>query len=1194
MTEASQSAHTLSMRNDYRYGTQSKRNEDFISPERLLAKRKGHTAAVSTCIDLTAYEYVKDERETSFVSTISDMKIDERSSNCENEAAVAVNNIKTLLDLGDYDDTAGQDINHVSRNDETATGRHQTRDVANDDYASEHAAGNQTGPIRIWTSEEPPRPEHLQQPKSEYHKAKERLLWARRNNKNNSLGKATTNATNVERLTKKHEELIQKSSELRSSNKNDHSPALREIIHIENDQITLPGSPKSPKSIGSVGNRLFIDTSEMEKKFDEHSPLARRQGRLDDLVSAFAYEFKKHDNDEQSDIIVVDDIFMAQSNHMPEQRSNSRNLSIAGQNVAARYEAIRNSVTGRLNLEKTRSHPLASPIFRVPDGTTNSKIQCDLSPSKIHFIRDQVTSLQQPQDEEHVTDISAKIPQPSFLDDVQDVTVGVKATDEIQGTQHPEPVRSPSRASAIEGQILVTDIVPQTSKSLTNEEDDPIIPPLTAEAEYRKKIKGNIAAITKLRPSCIVDGENQDIAKAESDFITITRNLSSNLKHQATDKSEDIDGRQENLTLTTQPIEETILNTKDGSVDSCLNMFEDSGLTIPQAIIQNESTAVIDAAELCVGFCSNSGDTTSIPDVGKGIMAKSNLQPLATKSLASIEIGGTQFQEKKVNPPQSISPVLVIENGEIIEDAPEARVISAHSRKLNARYNDERKIDDDRHNESIYNNNLALSADDSSSSYPSDVDIDDDDHKALNDIPNYDNGCSVFIHSNTNNAKNVPSNQTIASSTNSAIREVSVSVSDNASYVSDNSGTMASQSTDSDLDEDTGIYDACFARQILDDTCAWLERDETSFCFKPSLLKKVSKRNIGPMKQYYARSPLMLRVPRNQILTRNYLQSRRKINELPPQRSKKSSKRGNAQNFNRKSTVLHVKENQNEVAIKELNVSPNKNNNNIVSNDDEVIHDFITPINSNVSKTTEATLDEITNINTKEVSTTDTASGVFEVNSKNLAIFEVKSAEEYTSRHFIAYQQLLRSRSMSPRSFQSKTSNKSATQYKIHAEGNDIATVSDLRQEISLLNKKIVESECSEKINSSTMQNGIDSSLEDSNYINMEPIDCTGEIFDSHRPYSSNQAMTASEEAEYSSRPKSRREGLAKLRQQKPIRNELIECDHDEFEVESTSNVSMLTEDQRLAALDLAEKLRRRATTLRRRRKIRERRKELP
>ena len=114
-----------------------------------------------------------------------------------------------------------------------------------------------------------------------------------------------------------------------------------------------------------------------------------------------------------------------------------------------------------------------------------------------------------------------------------------------------------------------------------------------------------------------------------------------------------------------------------------------------------------------------------------------------------------------------------------------------------------------------------------------------------------------------------------------------------------------------------------------------------------------------------------------------------------------------------------------------------------------------------------------------------------------------------------------------------------------------------------------------------------------------EPIDCTGTKAESDisslKWIESPDAPVFDEytDEEYFGRPRSRREGLAKLRHHKsPIRHELIQLEHVESEMESTDN-SALNEEQRLAALDMAEKLRRRAMTLRRRRKLRDRRREV-
>jgi hypothetical protein len=1221
-----------------------RRNDVLVSPELLITERKHQGPSATDCIDLTAYEDVKEERESTAMSTISELKIDERSSsNCENEAAVAVNNIKTLLDLGDNDEiTLGPMITMNRNENNTNSKTRNVRPTSNSSSSNNNdtpyrkqstpevtTSGNyQDGPIRLWTADEPPRPEHYHPPKSEYHMAKERLMSQRRQNshKNSTRTASTkTDAADVLHLTQKHEALVRKSSEYRNNNSNGtNSGAMIEVIHIENDQPPLSTSPKnyaspkhyashtSPKSLASpsspksYSNRLFIDTSDMVKLLEEVTPLRRNKYDDNDLVSAFGYEFKKRDNDEQSDIIVIDDVIRSETKRS--SGGDQKTLaSIAGQNVAARYEAIRNSVAGRIsNMERTDIHPLATPSLRaVPEMKKEMNKPRDLSPSKIHFIRDRVKSLQEQQQHQQHTDVNNN--QSELDDDMK----AFPTTEESIGTEQPSPIdamsRSPSRASAIEG-LLASEKKKSISQQdrIINLDDDSEEAPLRAEAEYRKKSKGSPSSKTT---------KADDTFKGESDFIAITRNLSSKtLMTELLNESSLVipspeHNENEDPQTETTVKQQTQSMKEDRHSDNASNMTSKAVMVTPEtdvqsfAITKKESPVLITAAELCVGFCSNNRDSISVPDDAKE-MALDRKDPMVMtlspvhSVCSAVDRAASPTENIDPTPSTATSQYSVESKNESVgpTDQPLSTSV-AHVNLSKSKSNERRKEG--------RVNDLGLSDDESSESYPSDVEVNDDEEINYVNKTKFvsNNSNSMVKYSDTVDMKTQSSKSVVSTATESNLkRNTEASVSDNASFVSDNSGTRASlgdsDNSDSD-DEDTGIYDACFARQIFDDTCAWLERDETSFCFRPSLLKKVKRRNVGHIKKYYGRSPLVLRVPRNPIITRNYLQSRRKVQENPELRSRKTkpNSSNNAKNSETQSTLLRFRQNQAifGVDMTQQNDSAAKGTSNknvdikkVVpdTKTHENIEDVVTPISSNISKATD------TETLTNEYSVAE-SSGVFEADSKNLAIFEVKSAEEYTSRHFSAYQQSLRSRSMSPVFLSKKRSEKLTM-------NNPSTQVIGIQSTNKIDHSDVITEVCA-KIESSRSheQSTLSKPTIEENEMKLEPIDCTGTKAESD--VSSMQWIESPDapgfneygDEDFSTRPKSRREGLAKLRHHKsPVRHELIQLEHVESEMESTDN-SALNEEQRLAALDMAEKLRRRAMTLRRRRKLRERRREV-
>ena len=993
---------------------------------------------------------------------------------------------------------------------------------------------------------------------------------------------------------------------------------------------TFTSSPRNYSSLvspNSMSNRLFIDTSDMEQLLEDVAPLGRTK-KFDgnDLVSAFGYEFnKRHENDEQSDIIVIDDV-LQQQDRMSEASKRSMGdptstAMIAGQNVAARYEAIRHSVAGRIsNMERTQIHPLAytsttSPTLRTvpemsPPTTTKPR---DISPSKIHFIRDQVKSLQEQQQQHQEQHIDV-ITNASELDESllrANVNKELKKMEESIGKEPPSPqdaiTNSPSRASAIEGLIALESIKSLSKQDPMSLDDDFEVAPLSAEAEYRKKSKGS----NTTRPFSPKLLNQED----ESDFIAITRNLSSktfmaDILNESSTVFPSPANNAKNDPHTETPIETSIQATDvdphpDNSTNHSSVAIREASETDAQslAIIKKESPMLTTAAELCVGFCANNGDSISVPDKGMEMTFDHN-DPLAITLSAINSVGSA------VDPSTSIiehtDPTLsntTSHGGLESQKESELPIEPAQSRN-SAQVNLTKGKSNERRKESRVND-LALSDEDSSESYPSDVDVNnEDDMKYLNQSKFITASNNTMVkYTDTVDTKMQSSKSVVSTATESNIkRNTEASISDNASFVSDNSGTRASlgdsDNSDSD-DEDTGIYDSCFARQIFDDTCAWLERDETSFCFRPSLLKKVKRRNVGQIKKYYGRSPLVLRVPRNPIITRNYLQSRRKVQENPVPRSRKSKPNSNSnmKNSESQSALLRFRQNKTifgaDVGGQSVSVANHTAANNLdIEKVDvggkyqESIEDVVTPVSSNISKATE------TEMHTNEYSVAE-SSGVFEADSKNLAIFEVKSAEEYTSHHFTTYQQSLRSRSMSP-VFLTKKRNEFKANDSSQKELVDIQSTnkSDHIDVIAEVCAKIVSSRSREQM-------GKPKQIVEDVELKPEPIDCTGTkaIPDASstqwKESPDSPGFNEYEDTEFSNRPKSRREGLAKLRHHKsPVRHELIQLEHVESEMDSTDN-SVLNEEQRLAALDMAEKLRRRAMTLRRRRKLRERRREV-
>jgi hypothetical protein len=1201
MAEASQHSPlmTHSFGHKYSYSRRCLQNGGVISPQRPTPGTRSSSPTVSVCIDLTAYGDMNEERDGCKVSSGAEIKIDEgSSSNCENEAAVAVDNIKNLLELGDNDDIIVGSSNLAQK--VGVSKKHMGNQVDREtmSYHPFESTANRDGPIHLWTPETHAQQQDFHRPIiSEYQRAKNRLNMARRDA---SSRRSVASLPDMKSLTRKHEQLVEKSTEYKKS-----IADVIEIIHIENDQVI--------QTTKSCNSRLFIDTSDMERILDDN---ASPQKEGNDLLSAFAYEFKKKGNDEQSDIIVIDDI-LAQK----KETKHKWDVTRAEQNVAARYEAIRDSVSGRLNFEKTRVHPL-SPSMPMTERKHHMESQ-DLSIAKINSIRDHVKLLQQ---------------QNAADESVQSTGVGLQTNDKSKCAITSSPSKSFhsfDRSSVIEGLINASGVEPKADQLDIDSEDGEAI---DTEAEHiqDKNIFKEGAIDGDALLSMLVSNKESDVPViADPNVKAIPKDLppppSSNEPTKVANVADTINSLEETYQYPESNDDKGNNGSSQTEKEEPLSgtMKDVSELDNHQEITYQNSQAVVAADDLCLGFCSNNGDDTiSVPDKINALSGDTEDVP-SSPAVATIVLKDAMLpfvQEYLVNSPSHCKSLAenstletvfggddLLKKCTSVATVIEGEISMARNHKLNEKDHD---------TGSIYIDDLAISVDESSSSYQSDVEpdieIDVDDVQPGN---GFQKESAIILHSGTADSNKLPRQsmskavKVVSPMNITAKKYTEASTSDNGSYVTDYSETRASlgdsDNSDSDLDDEAGIYDTCFARQFLDVTCAWLENEETSFCFKPSLLKKVKRRNVGPMSKGNGRSPLLLRIPRKTNLSQNFIDTRRKATEKYFFRSRQNAKKGTLQTQDSPSRSARSRRNQivfgsganakNEVIVKPQYTPAQVNDANGVAKEQQEIHDFVTPTSSNLSKAMmETTMDEDEdlNISGRINSASPTTFGVVEVDSINMGVLGVKSADEYVSRHFKAYEHGLRSRSMSPRTFQLTSHDELRRQVLNGLEDHKGPESSDQNCEVPHSGMKYGDANEQNKNGASVQKTSAPLHQIQENVI--VPIDCTVEGSDSIYSHSHcSGADVVNNEDEQTSendapvRPKSRREGLAKLRRHHPSRHESVVSEKEDSRTESVSIVSLINEEQRLAALDLAEKLRRRATTLKRRRKVRERRKEL-
>jgi hypothetical protein len=1015
---------------------------------------------MSACIDLTAYGEINDDAQELLVSPVSEDKGQVRSlSNCENEAAVAVEKIKNLLEHSQTEQIISGSMN-----------RSRFAEIPKSDVKMEHPVETSTGeslpfPSKVEDQEQPPPSEmddreelwvpgpslpfEEDQSISVYEMTKARLTKARRNRTARRF-----QSTDMEQLTRKHQELVQKSSEY-----NSNSSALLEIIHIENDQVV-----PSPKQ--SVFGHRLVDVS----------------GK--DLLSSMVYSFDKNVNGHPTDIIVIDDILLEKGTSEP-----SASRSVKSGNF--RYDAIKETRSGKLTFEKTNVHPL-SPFIPVINAVSRREPH-DPTLKSLNSIRDQVKALQQPNEDEP----NEQKPNKTLSHDKSD-------NEEIDSLIVCASSHSLTRKSSADS----ADFPIATEKSAT--EGDPN-PTTNHRMEPLESVHAERLVITKSKDRKSQKNGDETVVlndKAIDTHAVSTPTepiLNSGYQEHASNL-----GEKEKILESVRSRSADISGTKEPIANAENNALE---LEISKIIRHDPLSTGITASDLCIGFCSKKkDDSVSFREPSKAISSLDHREN---------ETNSQSFEHENFDDKVSTcTDQASVDSTNRTHD--DTSVLNGHFAESNG---------NDQDSESRYNRDLAISAEESSSSYPSDVEIDDE----ANPTEEFQRDATIALHSMTGDSNALASKTSkvkIVHPVKSTLKNAAdASTSDNGSTITDISETRVSlgdsENTDSDLDDEAGLYDTCFARQLLDATCGWLDKDDIQFCIQPSLLKKVKRRDVGTRGHHYGRSPLLMRVPWSHNLSRTNIDSRRKFAEKVFSRSRRSTAREIFGKNDHHQRFARSRRNQN------------------IFGSDGNAKDI--PIKTNQSKTpfevNDPSKDLVTNkiVESRNEQVHLHAGFVPEKHEtvhKNSGIFEVKSADECKSCISSNVDRVLRARSLSPTTVSNNNFEKSTIAF------------SNIASDASMLDAKAAR-------------------------IAIEKHD-----------------ENAADEVHIQRRNKNRREGLSKLRRHHPERLEYIEHVQEEAGLEANA-VDRVDEDQRVVALELAEKLRRRAITLKRRREIRERRTEL-
>ena len=730
-------------------------------------------------------------------------------------------------------------------------------------------------------------------PNSKYKQAVERLEAVRRRaaERDGSAAKSKAPAPapappspeviDTEILTSKHERLVQQSLEYRKKS------AVKEVIHLEDEDA------KVDPNQGPSWSRLFLDTTAMRKGDDTRALTKNDDAK--DYVSAFSYEFKKKrgDPDEQSDIIVIDDILEEFYESKPEVASRrSRNptngmnsLSAVAHSVAARYKGRNDPPVEKRGADKIQSIRKVKTDDRTPDKpnslTTTPAANRDAdkkaksddkSPDKSHSPTTTPAG-------QHVSRSLQKGGSAiaSGLD--RGSRIAIPNTPDGGATKNDE--KRVSKADHSAG--LAIERTKQSPKSSTN--DIPSGPHGSTPPEHSAEPKVEVSQTSSPNPYLTPpDEQNEEKAKSLAEvrakMLLTLRRRSASLEKILQDKSP----------LSLETANEPTLQSEDPKAAMSLSARSatkvskrrraasniPSQLASPSQKPSVRRRAVSSSPARRRGIADNLSVSTAKADGDNDALAKINqMKKEESKKMSTGDDADTKPDKvEQMRSPQAIrklqatsSPVVerIESQGSKmdVDSKPFQAVVQdcmTQTTELGGKQllkNEDKEGIEIEQSAANYVKNLALGeAVSSESGFSGEMrdDVDTRETCPTIDLGKENAASKSIVETRNSNVETKPSADPYdstgfvdhsVSESNSKRSDDSTSGEDNSSFVS----TVDSSTVDSELEsleQEQEKYDSCsipFAMHILENTCAWMERRDSSYCGQPaSLFRRVEYR----------------------------------------------------------------------------------------------------------------------------------------------------------------------------------------------------------------------------------------------------------------------------------------------------------------------------------------------------------------
>lgn len=1083
--------------------------------------------------------------------------------------------------------------------------------------------------IRLWDTEPPPRPENPVVGMSRYQKALARLDGVRRRTSDWTAN--VFNDTDI--LTSKHEQLMQQSREYQQN-----SRFLNDIeLGLDRNDATNNQPAKVQEHHNS--KRLFIDTSSMDIcLYDRSKNNSSSHDSVRDLVTAFSYEFKKRIKDEPLDIICIDDILT--------EEFNARTIMKTSSQISATYmtsldgdkaqEGEEPSVPSNTSIKERKCKPSASSLLATRS-SLNIQRRSPLHPSldvqrdKLLTIRNTLKLLRQQKSPRRPSSQGEKQKQAEQQKLVQIDQANANACNladmnkQVFETSNLDPCGEVREISDV--------VVHKSPKQVTG---------VDQIRESSRRIQLAVASkLTRAEKELVSKEPQPQLLANIVDGATTSAGLSPLSGNSETTAIDDNDHLMKQPSSSSKKSPQSSINWTKSIQDVFLakEKVDESNMIV--SMIANPIAAF--GTSLALDLVNISPSNTD----GGAQRAVSSFEPenKEDESVSILVLPST----KKLTPDINGNSQLVQNAG--ADEADPVNPVDDH-----IQYNTDKIFDASdygKHREIPSNNGLddaitqgtdmrpsaiknsssnriagkprstTSSEDNEDASQPT-IKTGNKVSPAVVDKCSADAGRKIVVTSNIV-AMSPEAVETVDVAMNNSIAEATLTKESQGSISEDyvscatdaetKVSIVDSETTDSEMEEEQEIYGTCagvpYAIRLLDVTCAWLEKEETAFCFQPSLLKEVKKRDARSSVQSRRVHDIKSRgrqrattlLPHQSALSRCFGESHEEKTETKGEKS-----RVNLSVINTISPVRReYKTNKKSSRGKQLNVISVP-----VDHFDsgENIQDVVTPISSNKTNSPAAgCFDDIKDIENEDIV------------SKYVVPFDTSTNKTDSNLDLSADGEIM---ALEKRNVESRSRNDIRSDHIIHhtsatnqesseLRAADVSVISQLSSLQQLLraksssprNQRKIGSEYDYKASNSFPRISLPpnanviSSESEVSFVHLDEIHAI-EIASDVGTHHASECIHIIQTESTSDSGGSVGEGellTGVHRHQKCLDKRRVLLPRKVNAVTASSSLSALeastlSEEQRYAAQELTEKLRRRATTLTRRRMIRERRKE--